>query len=54
MGILTEERRAARAQALCSLGRRGEADAELLGLPPRSIAGARAKQVCDASRKSER
>jgi hypothetical protein len=48
-GLLTEERRAAKAQALCSLGRRSEAQAELARLAPQSPAAARAKQVCDAS-----
>ncbi|HYQ29855.1 MAG TPA: hypothetical protein VER04_21650 [Polyangiaceae bacterium] len=47
-GLLTEERRAARAQALCALGRQSEAQAELVRLAPQSLAAARAKQVCDA------
>jgi hypothetical protein len=47
-GLLTEERRAARAQALCSLGRQSEAASELARLAPQSPAAARAKQVCDA------
>ncbi len=47
-GLLAEERRAARAQALCSLGRVSEAQADLARLAPRSPAVARAKQVCDA------
>jgi len=47
-GLLTEERRAARAQALCELGRPSEAKAELARLAPQSLAAARAKQVCDA------
>jgi hypothetical protein len=47
-GLLTEERRAARAQALCALGRQSEAQAELARLAPQSLAAARAKQVCDA------
>jgi hypothetical protein len=46
-GLLTEERRAARAQALCALGRQGEAQAELARLAPESLAAARAKQVCE-------
>ncbi len=46
-GLLTEERRAARAQALCSLGRISEGQSELARLAPRSPAAARAKQVCD-------
>ncbi len=49
-GLLTEERRAARAQALCSLGRVGEAKSELARLTPRSPAAARAQQVCDRAR----
>ncbi len=48
-GILKEERRAARAQALCALGRRGEAQAELARLPEQSPSAARARQVCVAS-----
>ena len=52
-GLLTEERRAAKAQALCSLGRRSEAQAELARLAPQSPAAARAKQVCDASSSSQ-
>lgn len=47
-GLLSEERRAARAQALCALGRQSEAQAELSRLAPQSLAAARAKQVCDA------
>jgi hypothetical protein len=47
-GTLSEERRAARAQALCSLGRIDEGRAELSLLAPRSPAAARASQVCDA------
>jgi len=46
-GLLTEERRAARAQALCALGRQSEAQAELARLAPQSPAAARAKQVCE-------
>jgi hypothetical protein len=48
-GVLSEERRAARAQALCALGRRGEAEAELARLAktsPQSMQAARARQVC--------
>jgi hypothetical protein len=48
-GVLTEERRAARAEALCSLGRTNEGRAELGRLAPQSPAAARAKQVCDRS-----
>jgi len=47
-GTLSEERRAARAQALCSLGRIDEGRTELSLLAPRSPAAARARQVCDA------
>jgi hypothetical protein len=53
-GLLTEERRAARAQALCSLGRVGEAKPELARLTPRSPAAARAQQVCDRAREQGR
>ena len=53
-GLLTEERRAARAQALCALGRQSEAKAELTRLAPQSLAAARAKQVCDARPTSEK
>jgi hypothetical protein len=48
-GALSEERRAAKAQALCSLGRMSEGRAELARLAPQSPAAARAKQVCDSS-----
>jgi hypothetical protein len=47
-GILTEERRAAKAQAFCSLGRVAEGRAELAHLAPKTPAASRAKQVCDA------
>jgi hypothetical protein len=47
-GLLAEERRAARAQALCSLGRQSEAETELARLAPQSLAAARARQACDA------
>ena len=46
-GVLSVERRAARAQALCSLKRVSEGRAELTRLAPQSPAAARAKQVCD-------
>jgi len=46
-GALSEERSAAKAQALCSLGRRSEGRAELARLAPRSPAALRAQQVCD-------
>jgi hypothetical protein len=50
-GTLSEERRAAEAQALCLLGRVREGRAELAQLAPGSPAAARAEQVCapDAS-----
>lgn len=47
-GALSEERRAAKAQALCSLGRVREGRAELGHLAPQSPAAARAKQGCDS------
>lgn len=45
-GLLAQERRAARAQALCALGRRSEAESELERLAPKSLAAARARQAC--------
>jgi hypothetical protein len=48
-GILAEERRAARAQALCALGRHSEAELELARLArtaPQSMQTARARQAC--------
>lgn len=48
-GVLVEERRAARAQALCALGRRAEAQSELSRLAktaPQSAQVARARQAC--------
>lgn len=45
-GLLSEERRAARAQALCTLGRRPEAERELAKLSPSSPQAARARQLC--------
>jgi hypothetical protein len=53
-GLLTEERRAARAQALCSLGRISEGKSELARLAPRSPAAARAQQVCNRARPKSR
>jgi len=53
-GILTEERCAARAQALCALGRQREAQAELDRLAPRSLAAARARQICDLNSTPDR
>jgi hypothetical protein len=49
-GLLSEERRGARAQALCLLGRTSEARAELAHLTPQSPAAARAQQVCGSTR----
>ena len=52
-GALSEERRAARAQALCALGRRSEAQADLATLArtaPQSPQAARARQVCGGTR----
>jgi len=48
-GVLSEERRAAKAQALCSSGRVTEGQAQLAHISPRSPAGKRAKQVCDTA-----
>lgn len=45
-GVLTQERRAARAQALCRLGRTAEAQRELSRLPQASPQAARVRQVC--------
>lgn len=48
-GMLSEERRAARAQALCTLGRHSEARADLATLAktaPQSPQAARARQAC--------
>lgn len=45
-GLLAAERRAARAQALCVLGRRTEAERELARLPRNSPHSARARQAC--------
>jgi hypothetical protein len=47
-GILGAERQAAKAQALCSLGRLSQGRAELAHLSPKSTAASRAKQVCDS------
>jgi hypothetical protein len=47
-GVLGEERRAAKAQALCSLGRVAEGRAELARLSPQSLAARRAAKVCDS------
>jgi hypothetical protein len=48
-GVLGEEQRAARVQALCALGRFDEAKASLVGLPKHSLLAIRAKQFCDSS-----
>ena len=48
-GALSEERRAAKAQALCLLGRVDEGRAELARLTPQSPAAATAQQVCDSA-----
>jgi len=47
-GLLSEEQRAARTQALCSLGRFDEAKARLAELTPKSPLAMQAKQFCDA------
>jgi hypothetical protein len=47
-GLLSEEQRAARAQALCALGRFDEAKEKLAGLAPKSPLAVQAKQFCDA------
>lgn len=49
-GLLGEEQRAARAQALCALGRFDEAKVKLASLTPRSALAARASQFCEASK----
>jgi hypothetical protein len=46
-GLLSEEQRAARTQALCSLGRFEEAKARLAELAPKSPLAVQAKQFCD-------
>lgn len=45
-GVLSQERAAARARALCDLGRRSEAQIELVKLAPGSPHAARAAQAC--------
>jgi hypothetical protein len=47
-GSLSLERRAARAQALCLLGRKTEAERDLRQLPASSPQAARAREFCDA------
>jgi hypothetical protein len=49
-GLLSEERRAARAQALCALGRHREAEREIARLAPSSPQAARARQLCGDAR----
>ena len=51
-GLLREERIAARVQALCALGRKAEADAQLLQLSSKSLHGAQPGQAC-SSRKND-
>lgn len=53
-GILKEERRAGRVQALCALGRQAEASIELAQLAPQSLAAVNAKRVCEESSRAER
>lgn len=48
-GTLSEERRAAKAQALCLMQRVREGRAEQSGLEPNSPAAARAREVCDSA-----
>jgi hypothetical protein len=48
-GALGEERRAAKAQALCLLGRIDEGRGELARLAPQSPAAVAAEQVCDGA-----
>ncbi|HEY3252302.1 MAG TPA: hypothetical protein VGJ91_00050 [Polyangiaceae bacterium] len=52
-GMLVVERRAVRAQALCTLRRVSEGRAELAQLAPQSPAAGRAKQLCDAASTSD-
>ncbi len=47
-GVLTEERTAARIQALCALGRTSEANAQLGRLGPGSLHGESTRQACGA------
>jgi hypothetical protein len=56
-GLLTQERTAARIQALCALGRMTEADAELARLArssPESPHEARARQACGSRLKRKK
>jgi len=45
-GLLTEERIAARILALCALGRKTEADAQLAQLSPKSLHGEQSRRAC--------
>ncbi len=45
-GLLAEERIAARIQALCALGRKAEADAQLAQLSPKSLHGEQSRRAC--------
>ncbi len=47
-GQLAEERIAARIQALCALGRKTEADAQLAQLSPKSLHGEPSRRACDS------
>jgi len=49
-GLLKEERIAARVQALCALGYRSEADAQMALLSPKSLHGDRVRAACNAGR----
>jgi hypothetical protein len=49
-GVLTEERIAARIQALCALGRVTEADSQLLKLSPQSLHNGPTRQACVTSK----
>ncbi len=53
-GTLSEERRAAKAQALCAIGRVREGRVEQAKLEPQSPAAARAREVCDSASAAER
>jgi hypothetical protein len=48
-GLLAEERIAARIQALCALGRKTEADAQLAQLSPKSLHGKQSGRACGSS-----
>jgi hypothetical protein len=47
-GLLTEERIAARVQALCALGRKAEAEAQLAQLSPNSLHGEQSRRACSS------